>query len=308
MNASRATQIPDPSPPGPSSPPPQLIEVLERLRSRNSEEFFEHLEERKKKEREWANLVRDRGTEAVTETTNEDAHPNFKWYSTTQLSDDYRSQWLAKHVPGKIVLDYACGDGGETHRAARMGASLAIGIDVSDVSIQNAARTAARECISERCFFIEGDCENTGLPENSVDVILCCGMLHHLDLAKAYPEMHRILKPGGLVFAQEALNYNPIIKLYRRLTPELRTEWEKQHILSLRDVRAARKYFKVGEIRYWHLTCMLAAVARRVPSLFQPLSRVLNDVDRGLLAIPGLQMLAWQFTFELIKPPVGRHS
>ncbi len=204
-------------------------------------------------------------------------------------------------MPGRIILDYACGDGGVTLQAARMGSALAIGIDVSDVSIQKAAQAAAREGLGERCSFIEGDCENTGFPDNSIDVILCCGMLHHLDLTKAYPEMYRILKPGGCVFAQEALNYNPIIKLYRKFTPEMRTAWEKEHILSLKDVRAAKQYFRVGEIRYWHLTSVFAAFARGVPSRFNTVSRVLNTVDKCLLAIPGVRLLAWQFTFELFK-------
>ena len=37
----------------------------------------------------------------------------------------------------------------------------------------------------------QGDCENTGLPNTCVDVILCCGMLHHLDLSYAFPEIRR---------------------------------------------------------------------------------------------------------------------
>ena len=304
MSISATEKYPERSRPGLSSPSPELRAVLEKLRSRSSEEFLANLDERKRQERQWANFSRDREHTQVPQKTNGQARANFKWYSTTQLSADYRNDWLARHVPSKIVLDYACGDGEETLRAARMGASLAVGIDVSNVSIQNAAQAAANEGLSQRCVFIEGDCEDTGLPENSVDVILCCGMLHHLDLTRAYPEMHRILKPGGCVIAQEALNYNPLIKLYRKLTPQMRTEWEKEHILSLKDGRTAKNYFNIGEIRYWHLTSVFGAFARGVPSLFQTVSPVFNSVDKFLLAIPGVQMLAWQFTFELFKPRV----
>jgi ubiquinone/menaquinone biosynthesis C-methylase UbiE len=302
MSASATQQVPERNPPSQSSPSAELLAALESLRARNSEEFLALLDERKRQERQWANFSRDREGLPATHATNEQSRANFKWYSTTQVSADYRNDWLAKHVPGKIILDYACGDGAETLRAAQVGASLAVGIDVSNVSIQNAVQAAAKEHLSDRCVFVESDCENTGLPENSVDVILCCGMLHHLDLTLAYPEMHRILKPGGCVFAQEALNYNPLIKLYRKFTPDMRTEWEKEHILSLKDVRAAKKYFNIGEIRYWHLTSMFGVFARGVPTLFQAVSPVLNSVDKLLLAIPGVQMLAWQFTFELFKP------
>ena len=305
MKVSSAEKISELSLTGsPSSLSPELASALQKLQSRNSEEFQLQLEERKKQERQWANFVRDPVRAKVAEKANGESRGNLKWYSTNQLSAAYRNEWFSRHVPGKLVLDYACGEGEETLRAGRMGASLAVGIDVSNISVQNAARAASAEGLSERCIFVEGDCENTGLPDNSFDVILCCGVLHHLDLTKAYPEMQRILKPGGCVFAQEALNYNPIIKLYRKLTPEMRTEWEKEHILSLKDVRAAKKYFNVGEIRYWHLTSILGVAARGIPSLFRGISPVLDGVDRLLLAIPGVQMLAWQFTFELFKPRV----
>ena len=45
-----------------------------------------------------------------------------------------------------------------------------------------------------------------------------------------------------MVLGVEALDYNPLIKLYRQLTPDMRTEWEKAHILSLKDLRFAQKF------------------------------------------------------------------
>lgn len=280
----------------------ELTIALRELRTRSSEDFLGILDERKRQERQWANFSRDEQGGQVHEGTNEQRRANYKWYSTTQVSMDYRDRWLAEHVPGKVFLDYACGNGAETMKAARMGAATAIGIDVSNVSVGNGAAAAAREGLDERCVFIEGDCENTGLPANSVDVILCSYMLHHLDLRHAYPELHRILKPGGCILASEALNYNPLIKLYRRLTPELRTEWEKEHILSLKDVRAAKQYFNVGDVRYWHLTSVFGAFVRGIPPVFRAAMPVLNGLDRLLLAIPGVQLMAWQFSFELFKP------
>src|SRR5260370_33458306 len=82
-------------------------------------------------------------------------------------------------------------------KAARMGAALAMGLDVSNISVANASEAASNAGLADRCVFIEGDCEATGLPDNSVDLILCSYMLHHLNLDHAYPELHRILQPGG---------------------------------------------------------------------------------------------------------------
>jgi ubiquinone/menaquinone biosynthesis C-methylase UbiE len=279
-----------------------LRAALEALRARNSQELATTLNERKHKEREWANFSRDKHLVNSYGKTKEQHRGNAKWYSTTQLSLGYRDAWLEEKVAGKVFLDYACGDGLETLKTARMGAALALGIDVSNVSVANATEAAKREGLADRCIFMEGDCEATGLPDGSVDVILCSYMLHHLDLNYAYPEMHRILKPGGCVLACEALNYNPLIKLYRKLTPEMRTEWEKEHILSLKDVRAAKRFFSVGEIRYWHLFSVLGGFLRGAPGLFRVAMPVLNAADSLLVRIPGVQLMAWQFSFELFKP------
>src|SRR5262249_22557726 len=148
-------------------------------------------------------------------------------------------QWIGDSVPGKVFLDYACGNGKQAILAAKSGAALAIGIDISRVSVENARADASSAGVGANTRFVQADAENTMLPDESVDVVLCSGMLHHLDLSYALPELRRILVPGGKILAVEALDYNPAIKIYRWLTPAMRTEWEAAHILSLRDVRFA---------------------------------------------------------------------
>ena len=119
-------------------------------------------------------------------------------------------------------------------------------------------------------------------------------MLHHLDLSYAFPELRRIMKPGGKLLAVEALDYNPAIKLYRQLTPDMRTEWEKAHILSLNDITFASRFFKVKEIKYWHVTEFIGAKL----TFLYPL---LKNIDPILEKIPFLKRMAWIFTFQLIK-------
>ena len=226
---------------------------------------------------------------------------NKKYYQSTSMSSNYVDQWIVQQSCGKVFLDYACGNGFQSVKAAKAGADISIGLDISSVSIDNSRRNASEEDVSERTYFFQGDCENTMLPDNSIDTIICSGMLHHLDLDKAFKELFRILKPGGQILAVEALNYNPIIRLYRALTPEMRTEWEKEHILSLKDVAVAKKYFLVRNVRYWHLMSILATPFRKT-KLFAPLLSVFNNIDKIILRIPLVRLLAWMFTFEMVKP------
>jgi len=103
------------------------------------------------------------------------------------------------------------------------------------------------------------------------------------------------------VLAVEALNYNPILKLYRKLTPSMRTEWEAEHILSSKDVEFAARLFDIGEVRYWHLLSVAATVFRKNERLLHMALASLAAVDDVLFRIPGLRLMSWQFTFEMLK-------
>lgn len=281
-----------------------LKQALNQIGQRSTDAaFLASLPERKRKELEFHNLHRD---EALMQTHAQDTYElmygNKKFYTTVELSLNYIDGWLKDHVEGKIFLDYACGNGRYVVQAAQHGAELAIGLDISDVSVENGRKAAKAAGVGKRCSFVQGDCEATGLPDESVDVILCSGMLHHLDLSYAFPELRRILKPGGKILAVEALDYNPVIKLYRTLTPTMRTDWEKNHILSMKDIEFASRFFDIGEVKFWHLLSPLGAYVRAKQSVQRPMLRVLNGLDSLLLKVPGLRLMSWQFTFELIKP------
>lgn len=269
----------------------QLKQELNKIKNSNlSTEWFESLEERKKEEANFHDFSHHDGTEL----------DNKKYYQTTLLSKAYIQNWFKKNVPNKVVLDYACGNGVTAVETALYGAKYVIGLDISAGSVANATRNAQTKGVSDKCFFFQGDCEKTGLPDSCIDVIICAGMLHHLDLSYAFPELRRILNPGGKIIAIEALNYNPLIRMYRLLTPEMRTEWEKHHILSLKDVTFGKYFFEIGEVKYWHVTSFVAAFFRRQPVIMKGFLIILNGLDQILSKIPFVQRMAWQFTFEFI--------
>jgi len=204
---------------------------LHEIEKLSDEYWLTSLDDRKKKELEFHDMHRDRSKademQQLDQDTYEKLYGNKKFYSTTALSNNYVEEWIRINSKDKIVLDYACGDGLNAIKAAKAGAKLAIGIDISRTSVLNATTDAKEAGVSDNSFFLQADAENTKLPDNSIDVVICCGMLHHLDLSYAFPELRRILAPGGKLLALEALDYNPLIKLYRKMTPEMRTDWEK---------------------------------------------------------------------------------
>ena len=274
----------------------ELNKALDEIDRIGNEVWIASLDDRKLKELEFHNKDRDQSIvmESKANDTYEQFYGNKKYYRATQRSVTYVDNWIAERCKsGGVFLDYACGNGGNAMKAAKAGADLALGLDISNVSVENCKQSAVDLGLGNTRFF-QADAENTELPDNSVDTIICSGMLHHLDLSFAFPELRRILKPGGKVLAVEALDYNPAIKLYRHVTPAMRTEWEKAHILSLSDVTFAERFFDIGDLNYWHV---VGYAAGKFPILTLPLELI----DRVLEKIPYVQRMSWIFTFELVK-------
>jgi ubiquinone/menaquinone biosynthesis C-methylase UbiE len=275
----------------------ELIDHLHSVDTVSNEDWLQSLTPRKIAELEFHN--KDRDSESIKERNASDTYDKFygnkKYYKATGKSVNYTKDWIQKYAKGKVFLDYACGNGSNAIAAAKAGAELSIGLDISDISVQNCRHLAENAGVTNNTYFFQADAENTKMPDNSVDAIICSGMLHHLDLSYAFHELRRILKPGGRVLAVEALDYNPAIKLYRMLTPAMRTDWEKAHILSLADVKFAKRYFELGEIKYWH-------VVSYVGGKFPILMPILELIDSILTRVPFVRLLAWIFTFELVKP------
>lgn len=250
---------------------------------------------RKEKETSYHDKVRNKNLNQKEYYTS-----NRKFYSITRKSVKFIDNFLIEKGKEKRVLDYCCGDGPTAIFLAENGVGEAIGIDISPTSIENAKLEASSKNLTNARFFVM-DAENMTFPDNHFDVVICRGVLHHLDVAKAYPELARVLKPDGVVIAAEPLIYNPVFQLYRRRTPQLRTEWETEHILSKREINLAKKSFNSFSARFYHLAALLAVPFRRT-FLFKPLLSVLEIIDWFILKIPGLRWWAWQIVFILKNP------
>ncbi|MFW8565435.1 class I SAM-dependent methyltransferase [Orrella sp. 11846] len=102
---------------------------------------------------------------------------------------------------GKTVVDIGCGGGIYSVAWAMMGARQVIGVDFSEVML-----TTARETLNAmtQLQFVYGKADETGLPNNSADIVYSRALLHHLDeVDGCAKEAWRLLKPGGAVIFQE---------------------------------------------------------------------------------------------------------
>lgn len=227
---------------------------------------------------------------------------NNRFYTIIRSSRSFMEDWLAERCQGGAeALDYCCGLGQTSLIMAERGARVT-GIDISAQSVETSRARLAEHGFAEQSRFQVGDAENTCFPDSSFDLIVCNGVLHHLDVNKAYPELARVLKPGGAVFCVEALAHNPLFQLYRRMTPHMRTAWETDHILSRGAIRQAGRYFDQVSPNFFHLAGLAAVPLRNKPAAFDVALRSLDAFDRIILKVPGLRWWAWQCLFVLTKP------
>jgi ubiquinone/menaquinone biosynthesis C-methylase UbiE len=227
---------------------------------------------------------------------------NMKYYAVTAGSERYKHAWLAKHCTSRYtkILDFACGNGENGVYAATCGADCT-GIDISPEGVDNANKNARKFGVDDHCRFVVMDGEKMTFADNTFDLGIEYGALHHVDLEVALRELVRVLKPGAQMMCVEALRHNPLIHWYRKRTPHLRTEWEVEHILGVESLDLMRKYFGKVEVRFFHLMA-LALVPLRKTILFPILLPVFNAIDRVLLSTQAVGKYGWIMSVVLSDP------
>ena len=226
---------------------------------------------------------------------------NMKYYSIAVASEEYKHRWLdARCKPGLKIIDFACGNGENGIYAASRGATC-IGIDISPEGVANANSNAVAMNVADRCNFMVMDGENLTFEDNSFDLGVEYGALHHVELERALSELSRVLKPVGEMICVEALRHNPLIHLYRKSTPHLRTAWEVDHILGVESLSVMRKFFGTVNVRFFHLTALFLVPFRKT-FLFRWLLPVFNLLDRMILSSEFIGKYGWVMIVELGNP------
>jgi len=97
----------------------------------------------------------------------------------------------------ELAVDVGCGSG-QSSKPLCGRFKQVIGYDVSEKQVQSAA--AAMSTFNNISFKVGPGEDLSFLKDRSVDLVTIAQALHWLDLDKFYPEVERVLKPGG-VFA-----------------------------------------------------------------------------------------------------------
>lgn len=106
-----------------------------------------------------------------------------------------RYNFASQFVPGKKVLDMACGTGYGAKLLKLSGSSYVLGIDISSETI----KFAKSRCKTHGLGFIISSADNVSVKDKSFDLIISFETIEHLNKYLDYlKEIKRLLKDDGL--------------------------------------------------------------------------------------------------------------
>jgi len=252
------------------------------------------MEERKRKEIEHYDIQAD----------NLSKKGDFEGFDPLSLSSfNFCYKLLEKNCQGKVVLDYGCGNGLHSIFPVKAGAKKLIGIDLSEKSLKIARERAKTEGVADKTEFLKMDCEKLEFPDNYFDIVLDGGTFSSLDLNRVFPELVRVLKPGGLVIGIETFGHNPIANLKRKINKATgrRTSWAESHILQQKDLATSKAYFNKTEVYYFHIVSFLLFPFLGLPGA-KVLLKLFEKIDGFLFSFPFLRKYAFKVVFIFNGP------
>lgn len=206
-----------------------------------------------------------------------------KFYYLTNEANKNFHKILNENTSGKKIIVVGCAEGGVTP-LAKAGAEKVLGIDIASEPVKRLNESIEKEKLSNIASAMVGNAESLDVPNDNFDVICCLGVLHHLDIQKAAESWSNALNRNGLVVMEEPMALNPIVALYRLLTPKMRTKDE--HPLVPSDIKLLKKYFKKVDVQGYVLFSLFSlffVYIYKSDGLRDKANRSLEKIDRVLL-------------------------
>jgi SAM-dependent methyltransferase len=232
---------------------------------------------------------------------------------TVRYFDWWIDRMFAEIPPdfGGPFVELMCG-GAEVCRRlpSRFTTALALDLDVDMVARAAQDLAAAGE---RRVTLVCGTAARLPLPDACTSVVVVQGALHHARpvLADVLCEIHRILRPGGVLVGSEPANDHPLTRAVREW--QYRTSamqgndpdeegFDRGALAALLGAAGLRldRYRQFGFIAY-----PLMGNTDLVPLLRRSRSRALGSallkLDELLERVPGIRGLAWASLFRAFK-------
>lgn len=211
-------------------------------------------------------------------------------YVYQSVADVYRFTDVPDATLGGNLLELGCFRGEKALRLRGLSGHYR-GIDISPGAVEHCRGLG----LPDHAFSFAVDDANRldTVADASIDFAFGDGVLHHLDLDAFCHALSRKLSPTGFARFVEPAQGNLLLRAFRALTPQLRTDDERP--LDDAAMATLHRHF---DVRVQHH----ALLRPFVPMLFgnaEPATRWSRALDQRLLRSPWLQSQAWMLTLEL---------
>ena len=204
-------------------------------------------------------------------------------------------------ISGKTILECGCGDGWMTVELASRGAKV-YAFDISGESVKETQNFLIRKNLAKDCIIEKKAAEQLDYENETFDIIIGFAILHHVEMEKVIPLLHRILKKSGTLVFAEPLRGNPLLDLYRKFTPEFRTPDERPFKIS--ELNNYLNGFNTVNHKEYYFTTLFPLFMTNI-SMFRFMKRFVTPFcrfDNLLFSIfPFLRNLAWYTNFNCTK-------
>jgi SAM-dependent methyltransferase len=119
---------------------------------------------------------------------------------------------------GSKVVDLCAGLGGPARYLAHRYGAIVTGIELTPARVAGAAELSGHVGLDRQVRVLEGNVMDLPLADASFDAIVSQeALLHVPDIARAFAEAHRVLRPGGRIAFTNWVVHRPLLDAQRRL-------------------------------------------------------------------------------------------
>ena len=163
------------------------------------------------------------GTHYTERMVPDEAHARVFWEHVG------RYRFATEFVPGKRILDIACGEGYGAAALAKAGAASVIGVDISPDICQHAHHKYGLDARA-------GDAQAIPLQDRSIDLVVSFETIEHVDDPVAFlGECARVLVPEGMLIVSTP--NRPVYSGDGRQNPFHRIEFDTEEFIDLLRTR-----------------------------------------------------------------------
>jgi ubiquinone/menaquinone biosynthesis C-methylase UbiE len=195
------------------------------------------------------------------------------------------------------LLDLGCGPGLMAEHFLSRGFEF-FGVDISEGMI---AECRSRFGDNDRAHFIVSDAEKLDFADGEFDAVVCMGLFEYLDDESAVlREIHRVLKPGGVLLASflnkrspyriwHRFLYVPLVPLVRKLMGRSAGKGVRHRAGTFQEYSAlvGRHGFAVEDVVYYNFLLFPSPLDKLLPRISSFVASRLEVLGRSFLGSIG---------------------